>query len=183
MSNQTRIVWGVILLALAIVHGAALADSSVVRLHVVANSNSQEDQGVKEQVRDRLVKELGPQFATMEQAEVEKWLTQNQDVLSRLAAEVVAESGKAYPVNVKLGVEKYPTRIYGGIAYPAGRYKSVRVILGAGQGKNWWCLLFPPLCFADETVARSIEDGQSDQVELKFWVVEKIRALINRWRN
>lgn len=182
MKKHMRIVWAILLLAAALANGTALANSEVIRLHVIANSDSIQDQSIKEQVRDSLVRELSPQLALMEQGDVEFWLNCNRDAIAEIAEEVLADTASDYSVRVEVGIANYPTRAYGGIAYPAGKYRSVRVILGSGQGRNWWCLLFPPLCFVDEAVEVS-EDEQPKEVhdvKIKFYLVEKIRAALKR---
>ena len=115
----------------------------VIRLHVVANSDSEEDQALKLAVRDALTGEVASMLEgvpTKEEAE---------KVLSEGLEDILACAQKAagdVPVTVTLGKERYPTKEYGTFRFPRGVYTSVQVKLGAAEGKNWWCVLFPPLC-------------------------------------
>ena len=118
---------------------------SLVRLHVLAVSDAPEEQAVKLRVRDAVLQCLTPRLADAHDAdEAGAVLTSSLDLI-RTAAEGAA-GGRA--VRVSLGEERYPTRDYAGFALPAGRYRSLRVVLGEGQGHNWWCVVFPPLCLA-----------------------------------
>lgn len=177
MQGNMRFACTIFLLLLLFAQGTVLAKGNVIRLHVIANSNSPGDQQLKERVRDKIIAELGPVFAEMEQRQVAAWLEDNQDVLVNLAAVAVTEAGEDCPVRVRFTVEGYPLRAYREKIYPEGRYRSVQVILGKGQGRNWWCLLFPPLCFVSETVA---EPGEGQEIEGRIWLWEKIKELFRK---
>jgi stage II sporulation protein R len=181
MKKNTRLSCTVFLLLLLFVQGSALADGGVIRLHVIANSNSAADQRLKEQVRDRIVKELGPVLAEMEQKEVAAWILANRGALTDLASSEINQAGQEYKVQVRFEVENYPTRAYRSMAFPEGKYRSVQIILGKGAGRNWWCLLFPPLCYVDETVTGSAcAPQETEEIEVRFWLWEKICALF-KW--
>ena len=146
-----------------------LADK-VVRLHVLANSDSEEDQALKLKVRDRVLEQA---TAILEQAadrgEAEALLRGQLLELERTAAEVIAENGYDYPVSVELEQTQFPTKEYDGFALPAGTYLALRVIIGAGAGQNWWCVVFPPLCTAasSDVPETALAAGLSgDQVSL-----------------
>ena len=118
---------------------------SLVRLHVLAVSDEAEEQAVKLRVRDAVLQYLAPKLSDVKTAEqAEAVLASSLDEI-RAAAETAAE-GRA--VRVSLSDERYPTRDYEGFALPAGRYRSLRVVLGEGEGRNWWCVVFPPVCLA-----------------------------------
>ena len=124
----------------------------LIRLHVVANSDSEADQAVKLQVRDVVLEAAESQLedcATVEEAE--KRLKGLLPELEALAAAVTAENGFDYSARAALTWEAYPTREYDTFTLPAGRYLSLRVTLGEGEGQNWWCVVFPPLCMAATT--------------------------------
>ena len=125
---------------------AALAEK-VIRLHVVANSDDQADQAQKLQVRDRILADtrdlLTGQESAQEAAEI---LRENLWPLSRGASQAVAQAGYSYSVRVSLEDAWFPTRQYEGGALPAGTYQALRVVIGEGDGKNWWCVVFPSLC-------------------------------------
>lgn len=180
MKENTRLSCMIFLLLLLLVQGTALADAGVIRLHVIANSNSAADQKLKEKVRDRIVEELGPVLAEMEQKDVAAWILANRGTLTDLASTVIKQAGQEYKVQVSFKVENYPTRAYKTRAFPDGKYRSVKIILGKGAGRNWWCLLFPPLCYAEETVTESECAQETEEIEVRFWLWEKISALI-KW--
>lgn len=119
----------------------------VIRLHVLANSNSEEDQALKLKVRDGIlttVEALTDSCQTKEEAEAV--LRENADIIKAKAEQVLGENGSDASVEILIGQEKYPTREYGSLRLPSGEYCSLRVMLGEAEGKNWWCVLFPPLC-------------------------------------
>ena len=118
---------------------------SLVRLHVLAVSDAPEEQAVKLRVRDAVLTYLAPRLADVHDADEAGAVLASSLDLIRTAAESAA-GGRA--VRVSLGEECYPTRDYAGFTLPAGRYRSLRVVLGEGQGHNWWCVVFPPLCLA-----------------------------------
>lgn len=136
-----------VVLAVLPVHGEAQIYDSVLRLHVVANSDSEEDQALKLKVRDRVIEtanEIGSDCETLEQ--MQAVMTQNLDRIADIAlAEVIAQ-GYDYPVEVCIGEEEYPTKAYASLCFPSGKYLSLQVRIGEAAGQNWWCVLFPPLC-------------------------------------
>ncbi len=138
-----------------------LADS-VIRFHVIANSDSEADQALKLAVRDRVLaraEELYPQDATLAQAQTA--LEGHLNALAAAGREVVEEQGYDYPVTARLEDCWFPTKEYEGFALPAGNYTALRVVIGEGRGQNWWCVAFPPLCLgaASETVDQALEAG------------------------
>ena len=162
-----------------------LADK-VVRLHVLANSDSEEDQALKLKVRDVVLERA---TAILEQSadrrEAESRLRGELLELERIAAEEIAAEGYNYPVTVELENTDFPTKEYDGFTLPAGEYLALRVIIGEGQGQNWWCVVFPPLCtaasadvpasalaagFSEEEVNLITEENQG--YVLKFKAVE-----------
>ena len=142
-------------LAVTILWGAASLGQQeelgrkVIRLHVIANSDSPEDQALKLRVRDRVLaraQEILEQSADMEQAE--QALTAALPELTREARETLAAEGCAQSVQARLEPAEFPTKDYDGFSLPAGKYLALRVIIGQGAGQNWWCVVFPPLCTA-----------------------------------
>ena len=121
--------------------------NSTVRLHVIANSDSESDQSLKLKVRDAIVEDLKNCGATSKEEAV-SYIESEKEKLENIADTVLEESGSTDRAVIKIGKEDYPTREYENFALPAGNYTSVRVIIGNGEGKNWWCVLFPPLCTA-----------------------------------
>lgn len=140
----------------------AYTSDNLIRLHIVANSDSDEDQALKRRVRDALLQRMTPVFsrsATLDEAR--DGVLENLDEIRALAQEKVRESGFDYPVSVEFGVFPFPTRVYGDTVLPAGQYQALRVVVGDGKGQNWWCVLFPPLCFVDVTTGVSTDTGES----------------------
>lgn len=126
----------------------ALADR-VVRLHILANSDSEEDQALKLQVRDRVLDRAAEILTeSADRAAAEHALRAALPELESLAADEIALRGYDYPVTAELADTAFPTREYDGFALPAGRYLALRLVIGAGEGHNWWCVVFPPLCTA-----------------------------------
>ena len=127
---------------------AEAIDASLLRLHVLAVDDSAEEQAIKLRVRDAVLDYLS---VRLEEAQSK---AEAAEILSRSLSGVhdaAAEAAEGRPVTVTLGRERYPTRIYDALALPAGEYDSLRVILGAGRGQNWWCVVFPPLCMSVES--------------------------------
>lgn len=133
---------------------AAVVDADIpqesIRLRILANSDSVQDQALKRQVRDAIVEQMngwvsGP--TTLEEARV--IVRERLPELEAVVGEQIRRYGYTYAYQVELGVVPFPAKLYGGKAYPAGDYEAVRVTIGAGEGQNWWCVLFPPLCFVD----------------------------------
>ena len=126
--------------------------NSVFRLHVIANSDEIEDQELKYNVRDALLQymnELSNNCSSKN--EVIEIAKLHQDDFNKIAKNVVIENGYDYDINIKIGNFDFPTKNYGDISLPAGDYEALRVEIGKAQGQNWWCVMFPPLCFVDVT--------------------------------
>ncbi len=144
----------VLLMALSFlpVHGEEEIYDTVVRLHVLANSDSEEDQALKLRVRDAVLATTSPLVEDCEsQADAIAVLDAHMDELEAAARAVIAEAGREDAVSILLGEEEYPTRTYESCCFPAGTYVSLRVCIGDAAGQNWWCVLFPPLCLSAAT--------------------------------
>ena len=126
---------------------------NVIRFHVRANSDSKMDQELKEVVRTQVLAEFESVLSAG--ASVAEMRTTLQDKLPAIEAYardvVVRAKGYNYPVRVEMGSMFFPTQFYGSLSFPPGEYEAVQIIIGEGQGSNWWCLMFPPLCFVDMT--------------------------------
>ncbi len=125
---------------------------SIFRLHVIANSDSKEDQALKYLVRDRLIEymnELSTNIANKKEAI--KIVSEHKSEFYEIAINTIRENGYNYPVNINIGNFSFPTKNYGDISLPAGNYDALRVEIGNAEGQNWWCVMFPPLCFIDVT--------------------------------
>lgn len=123
---------------------------SVFRLHVIANSDSEEDQNLKYKVRDSLLNYMNSLCSSTTSKQEAIDIAQNHiDDFYKIAQEVVAENGYDYSINITIGEYDFPTKHYGDVSLPAGTYDALRVEIGSASGQNWWCVMFPPLCFVD----------------------------------
>ncbi len=131
---------------------SASFDGEILRFHVIANSNSPEDQALKLKVRDSVLTAFRDVSSSAENAaEAEKEAIRNLSYIREIAIDTVSLAGYDYDISVTCGVYPFPQKSYGNITLPAGNYKAVRIVIGEGEGKNWWCVMYPPLCFVDET--------------------------------
>ena len=134
----------------------------LVRLHVIAASDADEAQAVKLQVRDAVLAYLEPKLADVTDVDAaQEIIAANLDGVAQAARTVTPDA-----VTVTLGPERYPTREYETLSLPAGVYTSLRVTLGAGEGHNWWCVIFPPLCMESSLSDRAVETLSDDDVKL-----------------
>ena len=137
------------------VHGEEEIYNKVVRLHVLANSDSEEDQAVKLAVRDAILHVTVPLLQNCKTREEAVFLLEeNRELLTQTAKTVLCEQGFDDDVHIEMGLEEYPTRTYDSLCFPAGEYVSMRVEIGEADGQNWWCCLFPPLCLDTATVGK-----------------------------
>ena len=122
-------------------------EENLVRLHVVANSDSQEDQNLKLQVRDAIVEQLNGVMEELDSAqEAKEFLAEHLGELEDTANRVLQQAGSHLKAQVSLALEEFPTRVYDTFQLPAGLYEALRVTIGEGAGHNWWCVVFPTLC-------------------------------------
>ncbi len=173
---------------------AGLAQN-IVRLHVIANSDSDADQALKLKVRDAVIEYMKSELSDSKNIEQTKVII-NKDLnrIQDIAREVIAKENQNYAVTASIGYYPFPTKTYGDITLPAGNYDALRVVIGKGEGRNWWCVLFPPLCFIDathgtipESVKMDLKESLSDEeyaiitstdkeedipIKIKFKVVE-----------
>ena len=174
-----------------------IADS-VFRLHVIANSDSKEDQELKLKVRDELLLYMNiiSKDSTSKQ-EAMQIVNEHKEEFTQIAKKVIKENGYNYTVNVQIGKADFPTKYYGDITLPAGTYDALKVQIGEAKGQNWWCVMFPPLCFVDvstgivpdnskQELKQSLDDEEYDlisktdnnEISFKFKIVE----LFQNWR-
>lgn len=126
------------------------AADGLLRVHVVANSDSPEDQALKLRIKDRIVSEIGNQVSGIDNKQnLLDYLDNNIDRIEKIAAQEVQKAQKKYRAKAEVGNFRFPTKSYGSLTLPAGEYHALRIVLGEGKGANWWCVMFPPLCFVD----------------------------------
>lgn len=139
-------------------------DHEYIRFHVIANSDSPEDQALKLKIRDRLLERFGEEFADVDSIEVGRQkIRENIAEIRKIALDEIRKYGKSYPVKVQFGHFSFPTKVYGQLVLPAGEYEALKVVIGKGSGANWWCVMFPPLCFVDIShgVASKQQQGEA----------------------
>jgi len=149
---------------------------SLIRLHVLAHSDLPSDQELKLQVRDAIIAQTSDLFAGITtKAEAWQQLNLHKDALRTVAQNIVEQSGQDYSVEIRLGKYDFPERTYRHLLVPAGEYQAMQVVIGEGKGKNWWCVLFPPLCFmegagTEEAIVRrkSNDTDQAQQVVVEW---------------
>lgn len=179
----------------AVAEGIIPQDS--IRLRILANSDNASDQVVKRLVRDAVVEQMNSWVSELDDPQsledARGVIRVNLEAIKEQVSRTLKNSGKNYSYNVELGVVPFPTKMYGGAVYPAGDYEALRVTLGEGEGKNWWCVLFPPLCFVDAgsgdavakdtaVVQNAVADGappssspvQPEDTEIRFFLWDKV---------
>ena len=137
--------------------------NSVFRLHVIANSDSSEDQNLKYKVRDSLLNYMNnicSDCSSKEEAIAN--VTEHQDEFKQVALETIYNEGYNYDVEIEIGNFGFPTKQYGDVSLPAGFYDALRVKIGKAEGKNWWCVMFPSLCFIDISSGVVPEESKED---------------------
>ena len=181
------------LLAVLPIHSESNIYSSVLRLHVIANSDSDEDQALKLLVRDAILVETQKLLKdTSDRNTAEEIISQSLEDLRLIAEKTVKENGYSYPVSIALNEEKYPTKNYESCAFPAGEYTSLQIFIGDAVGQNWWCVLFPPLCLSaatdkDTFTSVGITDSQyqiitetsNPKYKIRFKILESFSEVLN----
>ncbi|MCI8645559.1 MAG: stage II sporulation protein R [Firmicutes bacterium] len=152
--------------------------SGVIRLHVIANSDSSEDQNLKLKVRDEIIKEVGNLENSENIEESRSYLKRHLKDMEAAAAKVIKENGKEYDAKADIGVRWIPAKTYGDMYFPAGNYEALNVTLGKGEGHNWWCVLFPPLCLIEEDESAMEELGvdKEKQLQVKSKLMELLKS-------
>ena len=173
----------------------------LIRFHVIANSDSDEDQNLKLKVRDAIIDYLQPKLLESESIEEsESIIKKEYSELEKISKNIILENGYNYDIQVGIDYSEFPTKQYSNVILPAGEYKALRIIIGEGKGKNWWCVMFPPLCFVDEQkgiIDKDTDDKlrevlteeeyeiisqktskQMNRVQIKFKIAEIIQNII-----
>ncbi len=190
----------VIFLGLLPVHGEADVYDSVIRLHVLANSDSEEDQILKLKVRDAVLEKVATvceENPCDNVFEAKRIIEESLCEIEEMAQKRIFDEGYDYDVEVLLNKEDYPTRNYEKLAFPSGEYLSLQVRIGEAEGKNWWCVLFPPLCLsaASDSVACSeaalidiglsgeqykiITESENVKYNVRFKILETLDGVIS----
>jgi len=181
--NKLRIVKEVKIIAISLVLGLVLAigvaaytyvyseaaqrdiSENVIRFHVLANSDSYADQTIKNLVRSEVLAEFETLLTATENVKQSRQLLKSElPAIQAHAEAVIHELGFDYTVVARIEQAFFPTQTYGDLAFPPGMYEAVQIVIGEGLGKNWWCLMFPPLCFVDMTSTETGRQQLADTV-------------------
>lgn len=151
-----------------------------VRLHILANSDSEEDQNLKLALRDAILSEYGKELSGFQNAEDAEWnLCSKISEIEEFSKEKISELGYNYDVSVTLSEEWYDTRHYESFSLPKGYYSSLQIKIGEAEGKNWWCVMYPPLCLDASLAKGGYTDAENALVTKKYNVKFKILELIS----
>ncbi|HET7626995.1 MAG TPA: stage II sporulation protein R [Bacillales bacterium] len=167
-----------------------------IRLRILANSNSAQDQETKRTVRDAVNKQIAGWVGDLETIQqARKAIRSHLPEIRTTVEEVLKQRKEKYGFSIKFGDVQFPTKLYGNYVYPAGIYEALLITLGSGKGANWWCVLFPPLCFLDfengdavkkqpeaepqKPTAKSTAGERQNEIQVKFFVVEWFSSLIH----
>ena len=135
---------------------------SVFRLHIIANSDSSEDQELKLKVRDNIINYMNTlTSSSSDKKDVISMVNNHLDSFKEIALNTLKENGYNYDVNIEIGNFNFPTKTYGDISFPAGNYDALKIEIGDAIGQNWWCVLFPPLCFVNSSTGIVPEDSKN----------------------
>lgn len=141
-------------------------EGKLIRFHVIANSDSDEDQSLKLKVRDEVLKYMAPKLDNSKSLdESREILKNNNGKVKEIAKKIIKENGYNYDVETTLGKENFPDKTYGNITLPQGEYEAYRIVIGTGNGHNWWCVMFPPLCFVDMSKGQVSYDENEKQMK------------------
>jgi stage II sporulation protein R len=152
-------------------------NGELIRFHVIANSDTLEDQALKNAVRDRLISSIGEEFKEADSIkEARKVLLTNENKMLQEAQLEVANWGKNYEIKLEYGDFPFPTKSYGSLVLPSGEYEALRIVIGEGKGQNWWCVLFPPLCFVDISTSLARDEARPVMKEQKQASERKVKV-------
>lgn len=170
--------------------------SNIFRLHIIANSNSDVDQDLKLFIRDNIINYLN-QFSFKNKAELIEFLNTHKSEIENIVQKSISEKGFTYSFSISIGTSFFPQKIYSNITMPSGVYDGLQIKLGKASGKNWWCVLFPPMCLIDSTTCElpnesksiltesinqetySILTSKSPSYQFKFKIIDWINNLSN----
>ena len=201
-------IYFIVFICALIIAGTSYADNvqndiaqNIIRLHIIANSNDDVDQQVKLKVRDGVIACMQEKFNYLsDKADCESIISDNLDYITDTANRILKENGFNYESAAYIGNFNFPTKRYADFILPPGNYEALRIVLGDGNGKNWWCVMFPPLCFIDGengTVTQAYknylkENLSSDSYEIiqasdcnadiqfKFKIIELYQSMIKK---
>ena len=163
---------------------------SLIRIHVLGSSNSEDDQAIKLKVKDAVVAYLSPQLESSQSLDESRAIIQNNlGQITQIANATLTQNNSTDTVTLQYGRFDFPVKYYGSFSLPAGNYEALRILIGEAQGRNWWCVLFPPLCFTDsnvqynETENPGTQSGKytNDMPEQKIVIKWRGKELLEKW--
>ncbi|MGL4990025.1 MAG: stage II sporulation protein R [Sarcina sp.] len=172
----TLVVGGFVLVEKQSVQAANIEDISqkIIRFHVLANSDSKDDQNLKLKIRDEVIKYMTPILeSTKSLDESRKLLLEEKNNVINIAKKIVTDEGYNYNIQVELAKTNFPAKTYGNITLPQGEYEAYRILIGEAKGQNWWCVMFPPLCFIDMSKGQISYEESEKKIEGVFTEDEK----------
>lgn len=166
----------------------------LIRFHVLANSDSKEDQDLKMKVKDEVIKYMEPILKKSESLDMTReLLRENESKVMEIAKNIIKKEGYNYDVKIELKKENFPEKVYGNIILPQGEYEAFRILIGDYKGQNWWCVMFPPLCFTDVTkgdiayeetekrmdsaLGDTVEIEEEKEIEVKLKFIEVLKEI------
>lgn len=172
--------------------------NKIIRFHILANSDSDEDQNLKLKVKDAILSYIGPKLSNSKSIDDSRKILEKENAnVLKIAGNIIKKNGYNYSVKGGIVRDDFPIKSYGNITLPAGNYEAYKIVIGNGLGHNWWCVMFPPLCFVDITRGEPafsenqkrmekvldkeemnfIENRDSKEIKFKFKIVELIKKL------
>ena len=154
--------------------------NKLIRFHVIANSDNDEDQKLKLKVRDEVIKYISPILKKSKSIDESRNILKNEtNNIIKIAEKCIKSNGYDYKVQTTLGMANFPVKNYGNITLPQGEYEAYRIVIGEGRGENWWCVMFPPLCFIDVTKGQVALDETEKEMK-KVLTEEEVQAINNK---
>jgi stage II sporulation protein R len=153
-------------------------ENKIIRFHVIANSDTIQDQAIKLKVRDAVLKYIYPKMNNSKDINDSRSVLHNyDDEIKNISEKVLKDNGFSYSVQTVLDHENFPIKTYGNITLPQGQYEAYKIVLGSGKGHNWWCVMFPPLCFVD--ITRGEISNKQTEAEMKKVLTNDEYEMVN----
>jgi stage II sporulation protein R len=154
----------------------------IIRFHVIANSDTTTDQALKLKVRDTVLEFVEPKLRDSKSIEESRRILKENDTeIKSISENIIKENGYNYTIVTELDNENFPVKTYGNITLPEGEYEAYRIIIGSGEGHNWWCVMFPPLCFTDITKGEVAYEETEE--EMKEYLTDEEYNIIDNQNN
>ncbi|WP_455539084.1 stage II sporulation protein R [Terrisporobacter sp.] len=151
--------------------------NKLIRFHVIANSDTDKDQALKLKVRDAVISYLQPKLEKSQSIkESENIIKSENKNIKKISENIISKNGYDYTVKIGLQYSNFPAKQYSSVVLPAGKYKALKIVIGQGKGKNWWCVMFPPLCFVDDQ--NGVIDQKTDRKLKEVLTTEEYNLIV-----